>query len=185
MGQLELFIDKRSLFEKLCSSEYLENGFDAVRKNKGAPGVDGVTVKEFGSHLVEELGKLKQELEGWSYLPGPVLRVEIPKPGKGAGVRLSGIHSVRDRVVQATLKLILEPILDPEFSDNSYGFRPGRNQHQAVEAARNIVKTGKEHVVDIDLSKFFDRVHHDRLISRLSRFVDDKRILRIIGHDTS
>ncbi len=181
MGQLELFIDKRSLFEKLCSLEYLENGFDAVRKNKGAPGVDGVTVKEFGSRLDEELGILKQELEGWTYLPGPVLRVEIPKPGKGAGVRLLGIPSVRDRVVQAALKLILEPILDPGFSDNSYGFRPGRNQHQAVEAARDIVKTGKEHVVDIDLSKFFDRVHHDRLISRLSRFVDDKRILRIIG----
>ncbi len=84
MGQLELFIDKRSLFEKLCSLEYLENGFDAVRKNKGAPGVDGVTVKEFGSRLDEELGTLKQELEGWTYLPGPVLRVEILKTGQGS-----------------------------------------------------------------------------------------------------
>ncbi len=119
-------------------------------------GVDGVTVKEFGSRLDEESGKLKQELEGWSYLPGPVLRVEIPKPGKGAGVRLSGIPNVRDRVVQAALKLILEPILDPGFSNNSYGFRPGRSQRKAVETAREIVKSGKEYVVDIDLSKFFD-----------------------------
>ena len=92
-----------------------------------------------------------------------------------------GIPCVRDRVVQAALKLILEPILDPEFSDNSYGFRPGRNQCQAVETAQEVVKTGKEYVVDIDLSKFFDRVHHDRLISRLSGFISDKRILRVIG----
>ena len=115
------------------------------------------------------------------YKPNPVRRVEIPKPGKGAGVRLLGVPCVRDRVVQATLKRILEPILDPTFSDNSYGFRPGRNQRQAVEAAQRIVQSGKEYVVDIDLSKFFDRVHQDRLIERLSRFIPDKRILRIIG----
>jgi retron-type reverse transcriptase len=83
--------------------------------------------------------------------------------------------------VQAALKLILEPILDPLFSDNSYGFRPNRNQRQAMEAAQRIVKTGKEYVVDIDLSKFFDQVHHDRLISRLAQHINDKRILRIIG----
>ena len=110
-----------------------------------------------------------------------MLRVEIPKPGKNAGVRLLGIPCVRDRVVQAALKLILEPIFDPLFSDNSYGFRPNRNQQQAVQAAQKIVKTGKEYVVDIDLSKFFDRVHHDRLISRLGQHINDKRILRIIG----
>jgi len=80
-------------------------------------------------------------------------------------------------VVQATLKQLLEPILDPGFSDNSYGFRPGRNQRQAVEAAQKIVRSGKEHVVDIDLSKFFDRVHHDRLIARLGWFIQDKRLL--------
>jgi len=91
------------------------------------------------------------------------------------------VPCIRDRVVQATLKLILEPLLDPTFSDNSYGFRPGRNQRQAVESAQRIVQSGKEYVVDIDLSKFFDRVQHDRLIERLSRFIPDKRILRIIG----
>jgi RNA-directed DNA polymerase len=125
--------------------------------------------------------QLSQELESWQYRPAPVLRVEIPKPGKNAGVRKLGIPCVRDRVVQATLKLILEPILDPLFSQNSYGFRPGCNQRQAVQAARKIVKSGKPYVVDIDLSKFFDRVHHDRLIFRLSQHISDKRILRIIG----
>ncbi len=181
MKQLELFVDNRSLFEKLCSPELLKQGFKAVRKNQGAPGVDGVTVDAFEQSLGEELARLKQELEQWSYKPKPVRRVEIPKPGKDAGVRLLGVPCVRDRVVQATLKLILEPILDPGFSDNSYGFRPGRNQRQAVEAAQRIVRTGKEHVVDIDLSKFFDRVHHDRLISRLSTMIPDKQILRLIG----
>jgi group II intron reverse transcriptase/maturase len=161
--------------------ECLEKGFKAVKRNDGAPGIDGVAVEAFGECVEEELARLRQEIASWKYAPQPVLRVEIPKPGKDAGVRKLGIPCVRDRVVQAALKLILEPMLDPLFSDNSYGFRPGRNQRQAVEAAQRIVKSGKEHVVDIDLSKFFDRVNHDRLISRLSQHIDDKRILRIIG----
>ena len=181
MKQQELFVDNRSLFEKLYSPELLLQGFKAVRKNRGAPGVDGVTIDVFEQNLEEELARLTHELEQWEYKPKPVRRVEISKPGKDAGVRLLGVPCVRDRVVQATLKLILEPILDPIFSDNSYGFRPGRNQRQAVEAAQRIVETGKEYVVDIDLSKFFDRVHHDRLISRLSTLIPDKRILRLIG----
>lgn len=181
MKQLSLFIDERSLFEKLCDLKYLQEGFKAVKRNGGSPGIDGVTIKEFGSCFDVELRKLKEELEGWIYKPKPVRRVEIPKPGKGAGVRLLGVPCVRDRVVQATLKLILEPILDPTFSSSSYGFRPGRSQRHAVKAAQGIVRSGKEYVVDIDLSKFFDRVHHDRLIYRLSGYISDKRILRIIG----
>jgi RNA-directed DNA polymerase len=182
MEQMSLFAEERShLFEKLCSIEFLKEGFKAVKKNGGSPGVDGVTVKEFDSRLDKELEQLKKELEGWTYKPMPVRRVEIPKPGKGAGVRLLGVPSIRDRVVQATLKMLLEPFLDPIFSDSSYGFRPGRNQRQAVEAAQRIVRSGKEHVVDIDLSKFFDRVQHDRLIQRLSGYISDKRILRLIG----
>lgn len=182
MEQMSLFAEERShLFEKLCTIEFLKEGFKAVKKNGGSPGVDGVTVKEFESRLVEELKQLKKELEGWTYKPMPVRRVEIPKPGKDAGVRLLGVPCIRDRVVQATLKLLLEPFLDPAFSDNSYGFRPGRNQRQAVEAEQRIVKSGKEYVVDIDLSKFFDRVQHDRLIQRLSGYISDKQILRIIG----
>lgn len=179
--QLNLFVDERSLFEKLCDLHNLQAGFKAVKKNGGAPGIDGVTVEEFESRLDEELARLKKDLEGWSYKPSPVRRVEIPKPGKGAGVRLLGVPCTGDRVVHATLKALLEPILDPTFSDHSYGFRPGYNQQQAVEAAQRIVKGGKEYVVDIDLSKFFDRVNHDRLIYLLSGHIADKRILRLIG----
>jgi group II intron reverse transcriptase/maturase len=151
-----------------------------VKKNKGSPGVDGVAIAEFESRLIEELSQLKEELESWTYKPSPVRRVEIPKPG-GKGIRLLGVPTVRDRVVHATLKELLEPIFEPLFSDHSYGFRPERNQRQAVEAAREIVAEGKPYVVDIDLSRFFDRIHHDRLIARLSRQVADKRILRLIG----
>ena len=181
MRQKDLFFDEDDLFGRLCSLEALSEGFKAVRRNHGSPGIDGVTIEEFEARLEVELVNLKEELESWSYRPQPVRRVEIPKPGKGKGVRLLGVPCVRDRVVQATLKHLLEPILDPDFSDNSYGFRPGRSQRQAVEAARKIVSSGKEHVVDIDLSKFFDRVHHDRLIARLALFIPDKRILRLIG----
>ena len=181
MRQLDLFMKEDTLFDRLCSFAYLLKGFKAVKRNGGSPGIDGLPIEEYESRLEEELTQLKRELESWEYKPNPVRRVEIPKPGKGAGVRLLGVPCVRDRVVQATLKLILEPILDPLFSDNSYGFRPRRNQQQAVGSAQRIVNTGKEYVVDIDLSKFFDRVNHDRLISRLSMFIADKRILRIIG----
>ena len=157
--QLNLFVDERSLFEKLCDLSSLEAGFKAVKKNGGSPGIDGVTIQDFESRLEEELVQLLGEIGSWTYKPNPVRRVEIPKPGKGAGVRLLGIPCVRDRVFQATIKQLLEPILDLTFSDDhSYGFRPGYSQRQAVEAAQRIVKSGKEYVVDIDLSKFFDRV---------------------------
>jgi hypothetical protein len=125
----------------------------AVKANGGSPGTDVVNVKQYEHGLEEELAHLKAELEGWSYKPRPVRRVEIPKPG-GKGVRLLGIPCIQDRVVQASLKLLF----DPYFSASSYGFRPGKNQRQAVEAAQRIVQSGKEHVVDIDLSKFFDRI---------------------------
>lgn len=181
MRQLDLFVDERSLFEKLCDQANLFAGFVAVKKNGGASGIDGVTIEEFESRVDEELAQLKKDLESWSYKPNPVRRVEIPKPGKGAGVRLLGVPCVRDRVVHATLKLLLEPILDPTFSDHSYGFRPGYSPQKAVDAAKRIVNSGKEYVIDIDLSKFFDRVNHDRLIYLLSGHVTDKRILRLIG----
>jgi len=181
MRQLSLFVDERSLFEKLCDGSNLEAGFKAVKKNGGSPGIDGVTVKEFGNRLNEEIKLLWHEIASWSYKPSPVRRVEIPKPGKGAGVRLLGVPCVRDRVVQATIKLLLEPILEPTFSDHSFGFRPGFSQRLAVEEVQRIVKSGKEYVVDIDLSQFFDRVNHDRLIYLLSKHIDDKRILRLIG----
>jgi len=177
MSQL---IEEPRLFENLCSTLYLGVGFELVRRNHGAPGIDGVSIADFEANLDEELSQLQQELTTWTYQPTPVRRVEIPKPD-GKGVRLLGIPTVRDRVVQTTLKLLLEPIFDPHFSPNSYGFRPGRSQHQAVQAAQQIVNSGKPYVVDIDLSKFFDRIHHDRLIARMGQKIADKRILRLVG----
>jgi RNA-directed DNA polymerase len=177
MSQL---IEEPRLFENLCSTLYLGIGFILVKRNRGKPGSDGVSIADFEANLDEELSQLQQELSNWTYQPSPVRRVEIPKPG-GKGMRLLGIPTVRDRVVQATLKLLLEPIFDPHFSPNSYGFRPGRSQHQAVEAAQRIVNSGKPYVVDIDLSKFFDRIHHDRLIARMGEKIADKRILRLVG----
>jgi RNA-directed DNA polymerase len=180
MVQRDLLTDERRLFEELCTLDRLRAGFQSVKKNKGSPGVDGTTIAEFESRLDEELGRLKAELASWTYKPAPVRRVEIPKPG-GRGTRKLGVPTVRDRVVQATLKHLLEPIFEPTFSAHSYGFRPGRSQHQAVEAAGEIVAGGKPYVVDLDLAQFFDRIHHDRLIARVGKQIPDTRILRLIG----
>lgn len=182
VSQRHLFLgDREKLFDELCSVEVLRRGFRMVKKNHGAPGIDGVTVETFEKHLSKELYQLSHELASWTYQSQPVRRVEIPKPGKRGEVRLLGIPCLRDRVVQAALKVLIEPIWEPLFSASSYGFRPRRNQGQAVQAAKKLIATGKEHVVDIDLSKFFDRVHHDRLIFRLGQEIPDKRILRLIG----
>ena len=180
MNESDLLIEAPRLFDNLSSQEYLRAGFKQVKKNKGKPGIDGVSIVDFETRIDEELSQLQQELTDWTYKPSPVRRVEIPKPG-GKGVRLLGIPTVRDRVVQATLKMLLEPVFEPHFSPHSYGFRPGRSQHQAVQAAQRIVTSGKPYVVDIDLSKFFDRIHHDRLIARMGQRISDKRILRLIG----
>lgn len=178
-NEITMFDRNKSLFERVHSMDQLASAFKAVKRNKGSPGIDGLTIEQFEENLNEELGKLSDELQSWTYRPNPVRRVEISKPN--GGTRLLGVPCIRDRVVQASLKAVLEPILDPKFSPNSYGFRPGRNQKMAVEAAQEIVQGGKEYVVDIDLSKFFDRINHDRLVHRLSLFVSDKRILRLIG----
>lgn len=176
----DLLHDDERLFEQLTSSWCLQLGFSDVKKNGGAPGVDGITIKTFQSDLDKKLCQLSMDIRNWTYKPNPVKRVEIDKPD--GGVRLLGIPCVRDRVVHATLKRILEPLLTPLFSDHSFGFIPKRNQGQAVrEAQRIITEEGKEWVVDIDLSKFFDRINHDRLIDRLGKTIKDKRILRLIG----
>jgi len=166
-------------FERLCSTGMLRGAFIEVKRNKGAAGIDNISIENFESNLERNLNQLHHELTAWNYKPNPVRRVEIPKPN--GGIRLLGIPCVRDRVVQAALKTILEPTFEAIFSEHSYGFRPGRNQQQAVQAAKKIVATGKEFVVDIDLAKFFDTIHHDRLIARLGQKIEDKRILRIIG----
>lgn len=176
----DLFHNEARLFERLCEPAMLYHGFIAVKRNKGAPGIDGVTIEDFESNLTEELDKLAKELSIWNYKPNPVRQVEIDKPGSTEKRKL-GIPCIRDRVVDATLKQLLEPILLPGFSRHSYGFIPGKGQHNAVLAAHRIVQSGKEIIVDIDLSKFFDRINHDRLIHRLSMQIKDKRILRLIG----
>jgi RNA-directed DNA polymerase len=177
--QLE-FQFQTDLFKKIYAHETLMESFKAVKRNKGAPGVDGITIEKYEENLEENLEQLKMEISSWTYKPTPVKRVEIPKTG-GKGVRLLGIPIIKDRVLHMAIKMVLEPIIDPTFSQNSYGFRPGRNQQQAVQQAQKIVQSGKEYIVDIDLSKFFDRINHDRLIYRIKGHINDSRILRLIG----
>lgn len=178
--QPDLLHQEKRLYDRLCEPEMLYHGFAEVRRNKGAPGIDKVTVSDFESNLEQELARLSEELTNWCYKPKPVRRAEIPKPGTTEKRKL-GIPCIRDRVVDSTLKQLLEPILVPNFSMHSYGFIPGKGQHDAILAAQRIVQSGKETVVDIDLSKFFDRISHDRLIHRLGTQIPDKRILRLIG----
>lgn len=177
--QLE-FQFHEDLFKKICALDTLRMAFKAVKRNKGAPGIDGITIEEYEKNLEERLIQLKTKVESWTYKPTAVRRVEIPKPG-GNGVRLLGVPIINDRVLHMAIKIVLEPILDPKFSGSSFGFRPGKNQQQAVQQAQRIVQSGKEFVVDIDLSKFFDRINHDRLIHRLKGHIQDTRILRLIG----
>ena len=174
------FLYTKGTLEEICDTSNLIESFKLVKRNKGAPGIDGITVEDFETNLLDNINLLRTEVLGWQYKPTAVKRVEIPKPD-GKGVRLLGIPTVKDRVLHMGIKRVLERGIDPTFSENSYGFRPGRNQQQAVTKAREIVREGNEYVVDIDLSKFFDRISHDRLIHRLKNYVKDKRILRLIG----
>lgn len=178
--QQEFKFQDGDLLEEICDIDNLRASFKLVKRNKGAPGIDGITIEEYEQTLIQELERLRQEVLGWTYKPTPVKRVEIPKPN-GKGVRLLGIPIIKDRILHMAIKRVLEPIWDPLFSQNSYGFRSGRSQRDAVQAAQNIVQSGKTYVVDIDLSKFFDRIHHDRLIQKLGQQVKDKRVLRLIG----
>ena len=152
--------------------------YDRVRRNKGAPGVDGVTVGELKTYLQQHWPAHKEELLKGTYLPQPVRKVEIPK--SGGGKRQLGIPTALDRLIQQALHQVLSPLFEPTFSDSSYGFRPGRSAGQAVQQARCYVEAGYRWVVDLDLEAFFDRVNHDILMSRVARVVKDKRILRLI-----
>jgi len=152
--------------------------YERVVKNEGAPGVDGLTVAEFKPWLQAHWPSIKQALLAGDYMPAAVRKVEIPKPQ--GGVRTLGIPTVLDRLIQQSLSQVLQPLFDPEFSKSSYGFRSGRNAHQAVIAARGYVAEGKRWVVDLDLEKFFDRVNHDVLMARVARKVKDERVLKLI-----
>ncbi len=152
--------------------------YERVVKNQGAPGVDQLTVTEFKPWLQAHWPKIRQALLAGEYMPAAVRKVDIPKPQ--GGVRTLGIPTVLDRLLQQALYQVMQPLFEPEFSESSYGFRPGRNAHQAVEAARGYVAEGKRWVVDLDLEKFFDRVNHDLLMARVARKVKDKRVLKLI-----
>lgn len=167
-----------NLLEQILEKENLKKALRRVELNKGAPGIDGVTVENLKPHIRKNWVRIREELFNGSYKPAPVRRVEIPKPG--GGVRLLGIPTVIDRLIQQAILQILTPIYDPTFSSSSYGFRPGRSAHQAVKQAQRYIMQGCEYVVDIDLEKFFDRVNHDIVMSKLTKRIADKRILRLI-----
>ena len=167
------------LMEAVVSRENMADALKRVESNKGAPGVDGMRTTELRPWLHEHWPRVKDDLLGDRYIPSPVRKVEIPKPG-GKGTRLLGIPTALDRLIQQALHQVLQPVFDPDFSDHSYGFRPGRSAHDAVRKAREYVADGRRWVVDMDLEKFFDRVNHDILMSRVARKVGDKRVLRLI-----
>jgi len=174
--------EKRSSNEQLMEQVVVEGNMLAalkrVRRNKGSPGIDGMNVEELTEYMVVNWGRIRQELLTGSYQPQPVKRVEIPK--SNGGVRQLGIPTVIDRMIQQMVLNVLQPQFDPTFSEHSYGFRPGRNAHQAVKAAREYIQAGRKWVVDVDLEKFFDRVNHDILMSRLAKRIKDKRMLGLI-----
>ena len=166
------------LLGRICHRVNWNQAYQKVKANKGGPGIDGMTVSELSPWLALHKDELIASLRDGSYQPRPVRGVEIPKPG--GGVRQLGIPTVVDRLVQQAILQVLEPLLDPTFSDSSYGFRPGRSAHQALAKATEYVREGRVIVVDVDLEKFFDRVNHDILMARLARRIDDKRLLKII-----
>ena len=170
----------KDLMEKICEPSNLNQAYKRVKANKGAAGLDRMTVEELLIWLAGHKESLIESLLAGTYQPQPVLGIDIPKPGKNKGDRLLGIPCVVDRLVQQAILQVLEPILDPTFSESSYGFRPGRSAHQALLKAREYVQEGYTIVVDMDVEKFFDRISHDRLMSRLAQRIGDKRVLRVI-----
>ena len=166
------------MMEAILDRANMMAAYARVVANQGAPGVDGVTVEDLKPFLVEHWPRIKEDLLSGRYRPGPVLGVDIPKPG--GGTRTLGIPTVLDRLIQQAMHQALSPLFDPDFSASSFGFRPGRSAHQAVLAARSHVADGRRWVVDMDLEKFFDRVNHDVLMARVARKVGDKRVLRLI-----
>jgi len=169
-----------SLHDKVFATKTLEAGYARVAANQGAAGVDGMTVEVFGERLAQEISAIQQAWRSGTYRPDAVRRVLIPKPGSSQQ-RPLGIPTVRDRVVQAALRLVLEPIFEDSFHPTSYGFRPGRSAHQALAATAGQMKAGRLVVVDADLKAFFDSIPHERLLAAVRRKVTDGRVLDLIG----
>jgi RNA-directed DNA polymerase len=164
--------------EEVLSRENMLAAHKRVLQNGGAPGIDGQTVDGLWDLCVDQWAAIRKQLLSGTYQPQPVRKVEIPKPG--GGKRMLGIPTVLDRLIQQALLQVLSPLYDPTFSDASFGFRPGRSAHDALDRAKEHVAAGYRWVVDMDLEKFFDRVNHDVLMSRIARRVKDKRILKLI-----
>ena len=167
-----------ALLEAALTKENLQAAWKRVRANKGAAGVDGLDIEQTQQLLQTKWPQIRQGLLAGRYRPAPVRRVMIPKPD--GSQRELGIPTVVDRLIQQALLQVLQPLIDPTFSEHSHGFRPGRSAHDAVKAARAYVQAGKRVVVDVDLAKFFDRVNHDILMDRLSRRITDDAVLRLI-----
>lgn len=166
------------ILEAALQRRNLSAALRRVQSNQGSPGIDGMKTEELSGYLKEHWPRIREQLFAGSYRPQPVLRRIIEK--EGGGQRELGIPTVLDRFIQQALLQVLQPQIDPSFSDHSYGFRPGRSAQNAVKAARNFVREGRGWVVDVDLEKFFDRVNHDILMERLSRRIADKPLLRLI-----
>ncbi|MEX2746474.1 reverse transcriptase domain-containing protein [Rhizobium mongolense] len=166
------------LLDAALRRENLLQAWKQVRANKGAAGADGLDIDQTAAMLRKCWPAIRDSLQEGTYRPQPVRRVMIPKPG--GGERELGIPTVLDRLIQQALLQVLQPILDPTFSQHSYGFRPGKSAHDAVLAAQSFVQSGRRVVVDVDLEKFFDRVDHDILIDRLRRKIPDPGIIRLV-----
>jgi RNA-directed DNA polymerase len=168
----------QTLMEEVLRRENLLTALRRVQANKGAPGVDGMTVDELPAYLRQAWPQIREQLLSETYVPAPVRTVNLPKPG--GGTRRLGIPTVLDRLIGQAILQVLGPIFDPDFSERSYGFRPGRSAHQALERACRDIADGYRWVVNIDLEKFFDQVNHDLVMSRVARKVTDKRLLKLV-----
>jgi RNA-directed DNA polymerase len=168
-----------NLLERVLSRDNVQKAWKRVKANKGAPGIDNMSIDDFPEFARARWDSIRDSLMAGTYQPSPVKRVEIPKPT--GGTRPLGIPTVLDRVIQQAIYQVLMPIFDPDFSEFSDGFRPGRSAHDAVRKVRDYIRQGYRMAVDMDLSKFFDRVNHDVLMHRVARKIRDKRILRLIG----
>ena len=175
----ELSIPKSStIIERLVERTNMMQSYDRIVGNKGAPGIDKMTVEQLMPYLKKHWAEIKVKLLNGTYQPQVVRQVSIPKPN--GGERLLGISTVLDRLIQQALYQVLNPYFEPEFSSNSYGFRSGKSAQQAVSQAREYQNEDKRWVVDMDLAKFFDEVHHDRLIMRIKQKLNDKGLLRLL-----
>ena len=172
-------METNELMAKVLSSDNLRSAWKRVKANKGAPGIDGITLEDFPAYLRAHWGDILSQLNTGRYRPSAVRRVEIPKDD--GGKRLLGIPTIMDRVIQQAIAQVLTPIFDPRFSESSFGFRPGRNAHQAIRQVQRYVKEGYKIAVDIDLAKFFDTVNHDVLMKIIGQTIHDKALLSLIG----